>query len=169
VAVSQYVKNNTSGLITLLVGATTLDLAYDQGNFQLTGIAAVLNERLPVERRGRFVNLVHGNRTYPQLTFNCWLTQFAEASAPGDAIDWILHKDAYSAITPTWGAGLPWASDLRYTMEGTDFGDASDHTFTCHDVDYSADISEGADGVQLSITGTVYGEIDGDIDVAGLS
>lgn len=165
-AVSAIQKSNVSGTITMVNGATTLAAAYDRGDLTIGPLKAVLNQNNPVERRGRFVGLVTGARIYPQLSFSAWLTQFAEASAPGDLIDWILNKDAYSALTSTLGSGTPYTSDMTYKVEGTDFGDAADHTFTTHDVDWTLDnYTETDSGLFIQISGTIYGELSGDIAI----
>lgn len=164
-AVSTIQKSNVSGSLSFAVGATTLLLAYEKGDLSLSDLHHVLNAVTPVERRGKFQGLVHGARVYPTFTFSAWVTQFSEAAAPGDLIDWVLHKDAYSALVSTIGQGLPFTSDLTYTVEGTDFGDAADHTFTMHDVYCMLNYSEAAEGLTLSVSGTVYGEFTGDIDI----
>ena len=168
-AVSLKHKNNTNASITLVAGATSLLLTLDRGDFSLSGLGHNLNEVIPVERRGKRVGLVTGARRYPTFSFTSWVTQFAAAADPGDLLDFALQKDAYSALVSTLGAGCPFTSDLTYGLEGTDFGDAADHSFTLHDCYYVLDLAEGADGITASVSGTVYGEITGDIALAQVS
>jgi hypothetical protein len=51
-----------------------------------------------------------------------------------------------------------WALDVLWTIEGTDAGDASDHTVSLSDCHLKIDAKEG-DPNSFSITGTVYGAI----------
>lgn len=164
-AVSTIQKSNVSGSLSFAVGATSLALLFDKGDLNIADLHAVLNAVAAVERRGKFQGLVHGARVYPTFTFTAWITQFSEATGTGDLIDWVLRKDAYSALVSTIGQGLPFTSDLTYTLEGTDFGDSADHTFTMHDVYLSCSYAEAAEGLTLSVSGTVYGEFEGDIDI----
>ena len=171
-AVSGFVKTNVSGSISLADGTgtpLTLALLFDRGDLQVTGIKEVLNEDVAIERRGNFINAAHGNRTYPQLSFSSWISQFQAAADPGDIVDWILRQGAYSAAVSTLGAGskVPFASDVTYNLEGTDFNDSADHDFTLHDVQFNGfDFQESESGLFVSISGIVRGEIDGDLTAA---
>lgn len=164
-AVSTVQKSNVSGSIQLAIGVSTLDLLYDRGDVAIGPLQARLNSVNAVARRGRFLGLVHGDRIYPTINFSAWITQFSEATGTGDLIDFVLNKDAYSALVSLGGANTPYTFDLSYTVEGTDFGDAADHTFTCHDVHAQLNFTESAEGLQLAFSGTMYGEFTGDIDI----
>lgn len=179
-SVSGFVKNNTMGVITLIDGTTPtaieLALAFDRGDLNLSGpLKSVLNENVAVERRGRFINTVHGNRVYPQLSFSCWISAFQDSgTAPGNIWTWIQRTtgSAYAANVSTLGTGslVPFACNLKYDLEGTDVGDSGDHTFTCADVELVIDsFTEAAEGCSVSISGVVRGAITGDLEMAQLA
>lgn len=174
-AVSGFVKTNVSGAITLLDGAATpveLTLAFDRGDLSLSTLKEVLNEDVAIERRGRFINSAHGARVYPSISFSCWISAFQDSGvAPGNILTWIQRtaSSAYASLVSTLGTGssVPFACDLRYTLEGTDFGDSADHTFTCNDVQLQIDsFTEAAEGLSVAISGMVRGGITGDLAMA---
>jgi hypothetical protein len=131
----------------------------------------VLNERVAIERRGQFINLAHGARSYPTVSFSCWFTEFGDSgTAPGNILTFLQRTtgSAYASNVSTLGSGakVPYTVDVTYTIEGTDWGDSADHTFTLHDVDFSIDsFTEAPEGCSIALTGTIYGEIDGDLEM----
>lgn len=171
-AISQYVRTNVSGEITLTDGAATqLTLAFDRGDLSISGLKEVLNENVRIQRRGKFVNTAHGARIFPTVSFSSWVSAFQDSGmAPGDLITWIQRASgsAYASLESTYGSasGLPFAFDVTYTLEGTDFGDSADSTFTLHDCEVdSFDFAEAAEGLSITVNLTVTGEIDGDLDM----
>jgi hypothetical protein len=174
---SGIVKTNVSGSFTLSDGtspaAVTLVASFDRGDFALSGFKQILNEDVAVERRGKFVSVAHGNRMYPSVTFSFWVDGFASSgSAPGTEIEFLMKDGAYASNASTLGTGadVPYAIDIIYTLEGTDFGDSADHTFTLSDVQIT-DVSytEAAEGNSVTVTGTVRGAITGDIAAAQIA
>lgn len=172
-AVSGFVKTNTCGAIALADGTSptpvSLTLAFDRGDLSLSNLAPVLNERVVIEARGKFKNLAYGARQYPTVSFSCWVSAFQDSgTAPGNILTFLQRTagSAYASNDGTLGTGskIPYTVDVTYTLEGTDWGDSADHTFTLHDVDFSIDsFTEASDGCNVSLTGTVYGEITGDL------
>ena len=175
-AVSTKPKGNTSGTLKYVDGTamTPVELtsSFERGDFKVTGLQAGgdLNEVTPVQRRGVFVGLIKGARTFPQLSWSCWVTQFTEASGTGTDADFLLQQGAYSGNVSTSGTGCPYTIDIDYTVEGTDFGDSADHNVVFADFHAdTVDYEEGADGNFLAVSGTVYGAITGDLAAAGLT
>lgn len=179
-SVSSIVKTNVSGTITLIDGTTPtaieLALSFDRGDLNVSGLKEVLNETITVERRGRFVNSAHGNRVYPSFSFSCWLSAFQDSgTAPGNILTWIQRTtgSAYAALVSSLQPGAsanadtPFAFDIKYDLEGADFGDSADHTFTlgdCEVLDFT--FAEAADGLSVSVNGVVRGAVSGDLEMA---
>ncbi len=175
-AVSQIVKNNVAGQIKLIDGTTPtaleLVLAFDKGDFSLTGAKEVLNNPVAVERRGKFINSLHGARMYPSFSFSCWASAFQDdGSDPGNIATWVLRSGggAYAAAESTLGAGsrVPFAFHTEYTMEGSDYGDSADHTFQLEDCEVTDfGFSEAEEGCTFSISGVVRGPVTGDLPMS---
>lgn len=180
---SDFVKTNVSGQISLADGTgtpVTLTLVFDRGDLAISNLKGDhLNENVRIQRRGRHINTAPGNRLYPGVSFSAWLPAFDDSgAAPGDLITWIQRTtgSAYAGLIsttdPSAGSGpdIPFAFDLTYTLEGTRFGDSQDHTFTLHDFEVdNFSFNEAAEGISISLTGTVTGEIDGDLDMAEIA
>lgn len=175
---STFVKTNTAGSITLADGTgtpVTITLAYDRGDVSVSGLQEVLNEYAVIERRGRYVNVAHAARKYPTISFSAWLPAWQDSgTAPGCLQAFLLRtaSSAYASNVSTSGAGskVPYTIDFTLAIEGTDFGDSADHTFTAADcllTDYG--FSEAAEGMSASITLQVLGAFSGDISAAEYS
>lgn len=171
-AVSPVIKTSIDGSILLEDGTTptavSLTLPFTNGDFGATQIKKLLNESVAIEGRGKLRSVRPGARIYPQLSFTCQLSQFTAASSPGDVLDFILAQGPYASNESTLAGGVH-CVDLTFTIEGTDLGDSADHTVTFSKVDVQFDFSESQDGNTVSITGTVYGTITGDLAAAGLA
>ena len=146
-AVSTHVKNSTDGSVAFADGTATpvsKTLDYEDGVFALSGFKKVLNAETAYERRGKLCTVRHTTREYPTISLTAKMTQFTDA-ANGTMMDFLTAKagSAYSANVSTLGTGLPYTLDATFTVEGTDFGDSADHTFTCADVLWAIDFSEG--------------------------
>jgi hypothetical protein len=85
----------------------------------------------------------------------------SSTSAPGTPTEFLTKLGAYSANVSTLGSGtaMPYTVDVRLTIEGTNFGDTADETFTAEDVRCRISFSESADGYSISVTGKVYGSV----------
>ena len=166
-AKSTYVKSNVMGTILIEDNTPTTKLDYtctfDMGDFSLSGLKEGLREVVVHERKGNLCGLSYGARVYPSFSFTAKMAQFTDATS-GTLSDMVLRTatSEYAAAVSTLGAGRPYTLDLTFTIEGTDYGDDLDHTFTLEDCHLSADFSEG-DSDTFSISGTVYGAITGDL------
>ena len=166
-AVSTVTKNWTAGSVTLRDGTSSpvsLALDFDNGDFSISGLAKSLREVSKYERRGSFQTAALAARTYPTGSFTAQMTQFSEASGTGTIADFILQQAAYSANVSTLGSGtaLPYTIDIVFAVEGTNFGDSADHTFTLTDCRTTFDFSEG-DPNAYSISFEVLGAVSGDL------
>jgi hypothetical protein len=72
----------------------------------------------------------------------------------------INQSGQYAANISTGGTGVPYVEhfciDIKYTAEGTDFGDDADHTVTLSKCVCSLDFSEG-DPSSFTLNFTCYG------------
>ena len=168
-AVSTIVKNFAAGSLILKDGAGTpasLSVDFDNGDFSLSGLTKDLREVAKYERRGSLQSVAYGARTYPTGSFTAMMTQFTDSSA-GTLADFLLKTGAFSSNVSTQGtgSGLPYTVQLVFTVEGTDFGDSADHTFTLDDCRVSLDFYEG-DPDSFSVSFEVLGAITGDLAAA---
>lgn len=171
-AISTQPKCDVYGLLTVIDGTTPtaleLPLGFDNGDFAVSGLSQTLNEAIVVERRGQFVGLQHGARTYPQISFTGILMSLEHAAAPGAFEEFLMKLNAYSASVGTLGTGRPRTVDLKWEVEGTLFGDENDIACLFNDVYFTFDMQEGRP-TTFSYTGTVYGAISGPLAAAGIS
>jgi|TARA_Y100001963_G_C6645276_1_gene382976 hypothetical protein len=166
-ALSTVVKAKGNGLLTLLDngGSNTLAVTFDNGDFSASGFTQGLRQTAPAESRGKFKSLYFTDRQYIEGSFSCMLTQFTEPSGTGTVADFLLQRAAYSANVSVLGAGadMPYAVDIKLTIEGTNLGDGADLEFVltkCRIT--SLDVSEG-DPDTLSLSFTSYGAPTGDL------
>ena len=158
-----FIKNFTHGTLVISDGTTptaiSLTLDCDNGDLSITGLAETQNEVAAYECRGDLISIAHTNRTYPTFTLTAKMAEFTLASG-GTVADALLKISggAFAAAVSTSANTDVYTVDLLLTVEGTDFGDASDHTATITDAHCTVDFSEG-DPNQFSISGTVYGSV----------
>lgn len=164
-AESTYVKANTHGSITLADSTgtpVTKTLAYDKGDISISGLRGKLNAINHVQRRGKYVSSHHGERTFPGVSFSCFLPNIvgSSASAPGSVLEFLTMLGAYSGNTNPLGTGRPAACKLTLTIEGTNFGDTADETVVLSSlVITELSIQEAVDGNTISVTGEVVGTV----------
>lgn len=160
---SEIIKHFTDGSVTVKDGtatAVTLTVPFTAGDVAISGIAADALGRATnaYETRGVLVGLRRGAREYPTFSMSVMVADLSDGSNT-TILDFIRKKGAYAANKSTTEAkGDVYTIDIVLTIEGTDLGDAADHTFTLEDVDCRADFSEGEPNT-LTINGTIYGTI----------
>ncbi len=166
-APSTFAKNFSHGTIVVADGtATALEYTadVDNGDFSWGPLKSVLRETAAYQRRGKLHALALNERIFPELSFTAMLANFTKATTGSPLADMILGTTGseFAARISTLGATHPLVC-LDVTFSFTDYGGTT-HTITFHDVDMSFDGAEG-DPDELSFSGTVYGEIDGDWDI----
>lgn len=169
---SSVVKNQNDGQITIAGsgGTPTIVLQTDSGDFSFTGLKRLLKTTSLYQTRSTRHSLRHGELQQPTISFTGQFLSFSgneKGESSGSAFEAALRDGTvFGAATSTTSTiGDVWTVDVTLTIEGTDFGDSGDHTVTFHDVELSIDGSEG-DPTTYSMSGTVYGEVSGDIDAA---
>lgn len=161
---SNVIKHFTDGSVTFKDATSpspvTLVVPFTMGDVAISGLAqdALGRATNAYEARGVLVGLRRGAREYPTVSMSLMLPDLSDATNT-TPLDFIRKKGAYATNVSTSAAlGDVYTIDIVLTIEGTDFGDAADHTFTLEDVDCRADFSEGEPNT-LTINGTIYGTI----------
>jgi hypothetical protein len=167
---SSFVKNQNDGSVTLKAngGTPSITLAFDSGDFSATGIKRKLQDTNAYQRRGALTTVRHTTRNFPTISFTAQFTNFEGnegGGSNGNPLEAALGDGGtWGSANSTLGANADvYTLDVEFVVEGSDFGDSGDHDVTFHDVELSWDISEG-DPTTVSFSGTVYGEIDGDVE-----
>lgn len=162
-AASTFIKNNTMGSITLSDGTgtpVTLAVPFVNGDFALSGLVPDLREVAKYETKGALTSIAYTNRIYPSGSFSCKFAEFTDATN-GTIIDFIRHTGAYSSNVSTQGSGtgLVKTIDLDFDIEGTDFGDDTDHSIALTDVRVTDIGYAQGDPDSLSISFEVLGTV----------
>lgn len=164
--VSTVVKNFRDGTIQLKDGTgtpVTLTASIEEGNLKLSGLTHTSKsyERSIYEDRGEFATVRKTKRKYPQVSFSVHLTDISDATA-GTIIDFFLKQGQYSTNVSTLGSttGLEYAINIILTVEGTDLGDATDHSITMSDVICDDCSIEEGDPDTVNFSGRVLDTVD---------
>lgn len=161
-ALSSVVKNFRNGTIAIADGSgspITLTVAYESGDFALSGVMEGQKEVAMYLDRGDFGSLRYTNFTPCTFTFTAQMTEISDATNK-NLMDVVSKTGAWSSGVSTLGAGtdVPWTLNVVWTIEGMNSGDASNHTVTLTNCRLSIGASEG-DPNTFSVSGTVYGVI----------
>ena len=160
-ASTDVVKHLYDGTVTLADGTgtpVTLDVQWSQGDTGISGLAAVQRDVIAYQTRGALHSVRYGARNFPTVSFSFMFGSFTDAtdSAP---LDFLMFTNKYSANISTINSpGEVHGLKITLTVEGTDLGDASDHTIVLDDVHCTFDISEGEPNT-CTVNGTVYGSV----------
>lgn len=167
-AISNVVKNFRDGTILLQDGTgTPLDVTiqYENGDFNLSGLTGVggttaYDHTVYLDRGELNIGGIRKtNRTFPTFSFTAQFTDLSDATNE-TLPDFILKTGSFASAVSTLGANADvYAVDITWTIEGTNFGDATDHVVSLSDcVITGLSIAEG-DPNTFSIDGVVYGTI----------
>lgn len=152
---STVVKHFTDGTIEFADGTgtpVTLTLPLGIGDFSASGFQESQQDVNVYQSRGVLRSLRKGAKNFVSGSFSAMLADISDASA-GDAIDFVLQQAAYSANTSTLSASDVYCVKVTLTIEGTDLGDAADHTIVLDNCVVTFDVSEGEpDNIAFSYT-----------------
>lgn len=169
-ALNTVVKHFTDSTITL-ADATgtplTATTAFDDGTLQIDGLKAKLREVVTYQTKGVLRSVRHGQRTFPTVSFKLMFTEWEDDGSLTTVMSALLKQGTFASGVSQLGTGsdVVWALDLTFATEGTNAGDARDSTITLADVgDFTVDFNEGSPNM-LSVTGTVFGAISGDLTI----
>lgn len=167
---SGVVKNQNDGQVQLRAsgGSPSITLQTDAGDFSGTGLKKKLKATNMYQSRGKRHSLRHTELQQPTISFTGQFLNFSgneKTETSGSVFEAVLGDGTTwtSATSTTSAIGDVYTLDIVFTVEGTDFGDTGDHSITFHDVELTIDVAEG-DPNTYSCSGTVYGEIDGDVE-----
>lgn len=157
-AESSVVKNFRDGTLTLADGTgtpVTYTVVLEAGDFSVSLMSADNHEVNAYLDRGDFATLRKTNQTFPSWSFTAHQTGVSDATLQ-TIYDFVMKANAYSGNTSTLGANADvYTIKVTLTIEGTDHGDAADHTLVFDDSHVTIDFSEG-DPNTWSLSGTSY-------------
>jgi hypothetical protein len=160
-AQSTVIKNFRDGTVVFSdnTGAPlTLPIVYEAGDFSIDNLNEGLVETTAYLDRGEFATLRKTNRVFPSFSFTAHMTDLSDAT---DKLLYDLARKtgAFASAVSTLGANADAMTyKLTFTVEGTNFGDAADHTMVLNDCRITLSFSEG-DPNSFSVAGIVYGAI----------
>ncbi len=158
-AISSVVKNFRDGTLLLEdATGTPLDVTvqYEAGDFAGGPFSADRTEIATYLDRGDLGSVRKTNRVFPTGSFTAQITDLSDATEE-TLVDIIKKQNAFAAAVSTLGANADvYTLSITWTVEGTDFGDASDHTLVLDDCHCTIEVSEG-DPSTFTISWTNYG------------
>jgi hypothetical protein len=132
--------------------------SFTVGDLSIDGLSATQNEVTAYETRGTLNSVRHTSRTYPSVSFSAQLADYSDGT---DVLltDLMLKQGSQSSAVSTLGTNAEvYTVKITLTVEGTDHGDAADHTIVMDDVHVTAAMSEG-DPNTVTFSGTIYGTV----------
>lgn len=159
-AISSVAKNFRDGSVTLADGAAlTMSLNYTGGDFSINGLIQGQAEVAKYMNRGSLFSVRKTTQTFPTFSFTAILTDVSDGTDK-TLQDAFLKLGAWASATSTLGANADvYTLNITWTIEGTDHGDASDHTVVmsnCRVTDLS--MTEG-DPDMINISGEILGTV----------
>ena len=160
-AVSSVVKNFRDGTILIEDGTGTplaVTVQYEAGDFSITGLNQGNTEATTYLDRGELGTVRKTSRTFPTFSFSAHMTDLSDAT---DKLlyDAVNKTGAFASAVSTGGtASDVYMLKVTLTIEGTNFGDSTDHVMIMNNCHLAIDFAEG-DPNSFTLNGTVYGAI----------
>ena len=160
-AASTVIKNFRDGTILFADGTTPTPLSVtvtlEGGDFSLPGLNQGNLEATTYLDRGDLGSVRLTSRSFPSFSVTCHMADLSDAT---DKLIWdaINKTGAFSAALSTITGSDVYGLKITLTIEGTNFGDAADHTIVMNGCHCTIDFSEG-DPNTFTISGIVYGTI----------
>ena len=155
--------NHLMGRIILIAkdaagtGPVELELEFDQGGFAAGPHNANMKERQELVRRGKTICIQDGADINPAGSFSCMMVHGGNAQA---ADEFALKAGSYSTNTSTRGLNKRYACHVRFEIEGTDFGEASDTYRQYDDCEIDVSYAEGDDTNTVTLDWVCFGQVD---------
>jgi hypothetical protein len=160
-AQSTVIKNFRDGTLVFADNTgtpITLSIQYEAGDFSIDNLNEGLVETTAYLDRGEFATLRKTNRVFPSFSFSAHMTDLSD-NTDKLLYDLARKTGAFASAVSTLGANADAMTyKLTFTVEGTNFGDAADHTMILNDCRITLSFSEG-DPNSFSVAGIVYGTI----------
>ena len=158
-AISSKPKNFRDGTITLSDGSgspITLTVQYEAGDFSIDNVMQSQTEVETYLDRGSFHNVRKTNFAPATFTFTATMTDLSDATEKclWDAV----NKSGAFAAGVSRGDTDVWLLQVGLTIEGTDFGDAADHTLVLDKCHLTISFAEGSPNT-FTLNGTCFGSI----------
>ena len=157
-AESSVIKNFRDGTLVLSDGTgspVSYTVVLEGGDFAAGLMSADNHEVTAYLDRGDFATLRQTNQTFPSWSFTAHQSGVSDGTL-NTIRDFVMKSDSYSANVSTLGANADvYTIKVTLTIEGTDHGDAADHTLVFDDSHVVIDFSEG-DPNSWSLSGTSY-------------
>lgn len=152
-------KNFRDGSITLTDnGINTLTIQYEAGDLSLSGVNQGQVEHTKYLDRGELGSIRRTNRSFATGSFSCQMTEFSDASNT-NIWDFVNRTGAFATAVSTLGANADlYTLKITLVVEGSNFGDPSDHTLEMDDCRCTIDFAEG-DPSSFTINFEVLGTI----------
>lgn len=159
-AVSTVIKNFRDGGV-VFSDATgtplTCTVLFDLATFTVSGLNATNHETIVYEFRGEFQSIRKGKRTYPTFTLSCAMSELSDVTNQ-NVYDFVNRLGAFGSAVSTSGANADvFTAKVTLTIEGTTYGDASDHVLVLNDCRLNLDSFAEGDPNTFTISGVVYG------------
>lgn len=145
-AASEVIKHLYDGSLKLKDGTGTpveLVVPFSVGDLKADNLKQTQRNTAKYETRGVLRSVRHTSRVYPSGSFTAYIADYSDATSQ-TVIDFLKKQGAYSANVSTLGATAEvYTLDVVLTVEGTDLGDAADHTMTMEDCECTFSLVEG--------------------------
>lgn len=146
-AISTVVKNFRDGTIVINDGTSptplTLTVQFEAGDFSISGLNQGNYEITKYLDRGDLGSIRKTNRSFPTGSFTAHMTDLSDGT---DRLLWdaVNKTGAWASAVSTLGANADvFALQIVLSVEGTNFGDSTDHTLTLGNCHCSIDFAEG--------------------------
>lgn len=158
-AVSNIYKTRFDGSLRFEddTGLIYLVLPFTDGDFSLEGLSQGEYEEMEFFDREELASVRRGKRAIPTGAFSCYVTELSDATNTL-AMDMLRRTGAWAAAQSTLPAGANadiFTVKCTLTIEGTDLGDAADHTIVIDKMRLRGGFTEG-DGNKLACTFKAY-------------
>jgi hypothetical protein len=157
--ISSKPKNMRDGTITLSDASgspITLTVQYEAGDFSISNVMQGQTEVEMYLDRGEFHNVRQTNFAPATFSFTATMTDLSDATNKclWDAV----NKSGAFAAGVSRGDTDVWLLLVGFTVEGTQFGDPTDHVLVLDKCHLTIEFAEGSPNT-FTLNGTVYGSI----------
>jgi len=160
-ATSTVTKHFTDGTVLFEDGTTPtamdVTLVADQGDLSISGLTEDQREVVPYQSRGVLQAVRKGAKVFPTGSLSIMQADVSDTTDE-TIIDLILQQGAFAAAKSTRANDDAYLLDITLTIEGTDTGDAADHTIKLADCHCTLEFAEGSPNT-ITINFTCYGAI----------
>jgi hypothetical protein len=164
-ALSTTIKHYTDGTLTVKDGTGTplsATSAFYRCDVSVSGWSPQASNRAVVayQTKGALRSVRLGDQEFPTVTFSVVFTEWGDDASTATFDSAIRFSGVWASAVSTLGSTAEAkAVDIVWTVEGTDHGDAADHTLTMTDVVITSMVVSEGSPTAITYSGTVYGTI----------